>query len=451
MFKTQTTGLAGQPVSRLAELLFEHRSSLEARATQILKDPAEAADVVQEAFFKFMVAAPDLDSETQALAYLRTTVTNLSISVLRKKQVRPTLTAIHDDSANDEVERATAFEVDNDQALINAEDAAIVRMALSKLSPAQRQALIMREVSGLEIEDIAKEFGVKPGNARVIVHRAREAFRRALETTIVDEKRGLTAADMLSVSVQKAAKVAKDAGKIAMALLLVISGLGLFLAGRNNTELAPLADSNQVQETPVTEQAASTQVAEVADADVSVDALPVATESTDNVESAIASLNRSGSALQQYSNVVVWPGADANGVPVGAWVSDGLNAASALVVNSETSYGIDGSIYTTSDLIAGDVLLNQSIKYRLDDLQYHVSPSVRVDGEWIDLDVLDTDVQVTKFGNIQVLVTAWLVLDPKTASELDLPSVIGVRIHTTEVGQPIFGQSVVLVSPSGDQ
>ena len=407
---------------------------------------------MQEAFFKFMVAAPDLDSEAQALAYLRTTVTNLSISVLRKKQVRPTLTAIDDDTANDEVERATAFEVDNDQALINAEDAAIVRMALSKLSPAQRQALIMREVSGLDIEEIAKEFGVKPGNARVIVHRAREAFRRALETTIVDEKRGLTAADMLSVSVQKAAKVAKDAGKIAMALLLVVSGLGLFLNGRNTNEPTPLADNTPVQTTP-NQQTPSTVVEPAAPQTAAPTEVsePVAASTDAQIESAIARLNRSGSALQQYSSVVTWPGADANGVPTGAWVSNGTSAGEALVVNSNTTYGIDGSIYTTSDLITGSLLLNQSIRYRLNDLQYHVSPSVQINGEWIDLDVVDTDVQVTKFGNIQVLVTAWIVIDTTKATQLNLPSVIGVRIHTTEVGQPIFGQSVVLITPSGDQ
>jgi RNA polymerase sigma factor (sigma-70 family) len=478
----QASGLASQPVSRLAELLFEHRSSLEARAARILKDPIEAADVVQEAFFKFMVAAPDLADEIQALAYLRTTVTNLSISVLRKKQVRPTLTAIDESNVDDEFQRAIAFDVDNDDALIRAEDAAIVRLALSKLSAGQRQALVMRDVTGLEIEEIAREFGVKPGNARVIVHRAREAFRRALETTIVDAERGLTAADMLSVSVQKAAKASKTIGKAALALLLVVSGIG-FAMNRTDGSVKEIAGPVPVT-SPSASPSASASAEPSARASVSVSASAAAVSTPDAV--AIASSipapvvtddfqSRLDSTIRMFGRVsdsldqirqdlgpVAWPGVDANGVPTGVTVSDGTSLGQALVLNQSSEIMLDGRIVKKSDVMTVsngiDLMLSQSITRHLDGrIEYSMSPSVKINGVYRDLKVTSKSVSSRELGSSQILLEIWALIDTSALSatftapslggrELtSAPEAIGIRIHTTAIGQPIFAQSIYLV------
>ena len=59
-------------VADLSALYVEHRKSLTSQARRMLRDEADATEVVQEAFMKFILAAPELDSADRALAYLRT-------------------------------------------------------------------------------------------------------------------------------------------------------------------------------------------------------------------------------------------------------------------------------------------------------------------------------------------------------------------------------------------
>ena len=77
--KTTPAAAASQAVSDwsvadLSALYAEQRSSLVGQARRILRSDADAAEIVQEAFLKFILAAPELDSRDRALAYLRTTV-----------------------------------------------------------------------------------------------------------------------------------------------------------------------------------------------------------------------------------------------------------------------------------------------------------------------------------------------------------------------------------------
>ena len=104
-----------------------------------------------------------------------------------------------------------------------AEDAAIVRQALSLLSPAERAALVMWEMEGRSTQAIAKELGIKESSVRHTVSRARASLRKVLSTLVIDEKRGLTALDLLSTSYKKASEIAHKSGRVAMSLILLVT------------------------------------------------------------------------------------------------------------------------------------------------------------------------------------------------------------------------------------
>ena len=55
-------------IAQLSAIYTEHRTQLVSQARRITKDDAEAHEVVQEAFLKFMLAAPDLDTADRAIA-----------------------------------------------------------------------------------------------------------------------------------------------------------------------------------------------------------------------------------------------------------------------------------------------------------------------------------------------------------------------------------------------
>jgi RNA polymerase sigma factor (sigma-70 family) len=211
-------------VAELGAFYTEHSFELKTHANRILKDSTRADEVVQDAFIKVMLAAPELASDEHALSYLHRTIENLCIDLFRAEGRRPNLVALDDASA--EVESQWQDQGDHSQVITAAEDAAIIRQALALLSPAERTALVMWEMDGRSTAEIAAELGIKESSVRHTVSRARASLRTILSTLIIDEERGLTALDLLSTSYKKAAELAKKSSRAALSLFLVV---GAFL------------------------------------------------------------------------------------------------------------------------------------------------------------------------------------------------------------------------------
>ena len=218
------TATATWTVADLSALYMQNRASLISQARRTLRNDQDATEVVQEAFLKFMLAAPELDSEDRALAYIRTSINNLSLNLIRARGTRPNLVPIDADTSQERLnEIAEENYIPVDASLAMAEDAAIVKLALSKLSPAERAALVMWEMEGRSTQEIAKELGIKESSVRHTVARARASLRKVLSTLVIDEERGLTALDLLSTSYRKASEIAHKSGRVAMSLILLIS------------------------------------------------------------------------------------------------------------------------------------------------------------------------------------------------------------------------------------
>ena len=234
-------------VADLASLYSDHRTSLVSQARRMLRSDSEANEVVQEAFIKFILAAPELDTKERALAYMRATVNNLSLNVIRARGSRPNLVALDSDTST---ERLAEIAVENyipaDESISAAEDAAIIKLALTKLSPAERAALVMWEMEGRSTSEIAAELGIKESAVRHTVSRARASLRRVLSELVIDQERGLTALDMLSTSYKKAAEIAQKSSKVALSLLLVVTaflGFNSLTGNEGNVQVNDLAIS----------------------------------------------------------------------------------------------------------------------------------------------------------------------------------------------------------------
>jgi len=224
--KTQV-GNGGPQAWSIAELgafYTDHSFELKAHASRILKDSARADEVVQDAFIKVMLAAPELESSEHALGYLHRTIENLCIDLFRSEGRRPNLVLLDDATA--EIEANWQDAGDHSQNISAAEDAAIIRQALALLSPAERTALVMWEMDGRTTAEIASELGIKESSVRHTVSRARTSLRNILSTLVIDQERGLTALDILSTSYKRAAELAAKSSRAALSLFLVV---GAFL------------------------------------------------------------------------------------------------------------------------------------------------------------------------------------------------------------------------------
>jgi RNA polymerase sigma factor (sigma-70 family) len=199
-----------------AGLYIRHRSSFAMHARRFLRDPRDVDEVVQEAFLRLFLALPELNTELQALAYCRRTVTNLCIDRYRADKRRPRLVNIESIPQND-----FAAEV-HDDPVVQAEDAAFVRDALSLLTPLHREALVKREIEEKSIPVIAEELGVPEESVKHLLHRARRALRRHLAKTHLAPGVDLDDVSTLSLLAKSAAA---GGGRASVAVLFMVVAL----------------------------------------------------------------------------------------------------------------------------------------------------------------------------------------------------------------------------------
>ena len=218
-----------------AGLYIRHRASFCVLARRFLRDARDVDEVVQEAFLRLFLALPELETELQALAYCRRTVTNLCIDRYRADQRRPRLVDI-DTVPVDQLSRGV-----NADPVIQAEEAALVRLALSLLSPAHREALIKREIEEKSLPVIAAELDIPEESVKHLLFRARRALRRLLAGTQLQPGTDPELTSTLQLLVRRAASGGgKVAGVVAIMLIALGSGPNLHAIPLVGTDLPDL-------------------------------------------------------------------------------------------------------------------------------------------------------------------------------------------------------------------
>jgi RNA polymerase sigma factor (sigma-70 family) len=175
-----------QPARRLeprdfASLFIRHRWAMKCHARRFLTDPGDIEDVVQETFLRLFLAIDELETERQALAFERRVLTNLCIDRYRRDKRRPAVVVLD----SDHLEETIAAAEDADP-VIQAEDAAVVRDAMARLSPLHRAVLVKREIEEKSLPLIAEELGIAEQSVKHVLYRARRALHRLLVGTSVE-------------------------------------------------------------------------------------------------------------------------------------------------------------------------------------------------------------------------------------------------------------------------
>jgi RNA polymerase sigma-70 factor (ECF subfamily) len=172
--------IAGGDVGAVAELYDRHAGMLLALALRILRDRAEAEDVVHDAFVLVGERAGQYVPERGAVgAWLVTLARNLSIDRTRRRERRGTIA--RDVLAHDPEARAAATPADPESQVARAAERERVRRALAKLPDVQRATLEIAFFEGLTYAEIAEREGVPLGTIKSRAARALAALREALE------------------------------------------------------------------------------------------------------------------------------------------------------------------------------------------------------------------------------------------------------------------------------
>jgi RNA polymerase sigma factor (sigma-70 family) len=421
------TATSDWSIADLSAIYTEYRTSLVSQARRMLRDETDANEVVQEAFLKFMLAAPDLDTTERAVAYLRASVNNLALNVIRARGDRPNLVALDAETTQERLnEIANENHVDIDTTITAAEDAAIIREALSRLTSDQRTALVMWEMEGRSTEEIAAALNTTPANVRHVVARARQSMVRVLSEWIIDEKTGATALDSLSNTYKKAAELAQKSSKVALSLILVVTAFLGFnsMTGREGA-LTPIATQQDVVavapqvSTPITVPSAA------ASASASATATPALESQAKKSFGMVAGVDIKTGKL-------AFAGLDKDGIPTGFTVTDASKVVGKLFLNKNaaptmTEGGMLLSVpaITANSSTGPNILLSQTIKVDGTGTTYEAAPSVGIAGSWTPLILSSTNTVIDRLSDGNYLVTSTMTVD--SAVGIDYTIATGAR------------------------
>jgi RNA polymerase sigma factor (sigma-70 family) len=420
-------------VAELGAFYTEHRSELLAHANRVLKDSAKAEEITQDSLIKFMLAAPELESQEHALSYLHRTIENLCIDYFRMEGRRPNLVVI--DDAQAEVEAVWQVSGDHSEVLTQAEDAAIIRQALALLSPAERAALVMWEMEGRSTSEIAAELGIKESAVRHTVSRARTSLRRVLSELVIDQERGLTALDMLSTTYKKAGQLAAKSSKVALSLLFVVTAFLGFNSMTGREGVLPTVSTND--SSGATAGSAST------DSPAPAPSLSMPAKKSSTMVSGV----------YVKSSKVTWPGLDNEGVPTGFTVAGENGPIGKIRVNRNTPISTEeGTILATQAITSGggpNVMIDQTITVDGNGTKYEVGyVSFGMKGSWAVANADATSVDFERMSNGQYLMTVTISLLYTPTSEFVIP--VGDRGYDL-VGAPKTITSRLLLNASKTQ
>ncbi|WP_433530571.1 RNA polymerase sigma factor SigM [Micromonospora sp. CA-263727] len=147
-----------------AVLFHRHRDRLWAVALRTLGDREEAADALQDALLSAHRAAARFRGDSAVTTWLHRIVVNACLDRIRRRQAHPTVPlpdGTHgpgDGSGTGGVEPAAPVH-DHDTALV-------VREALAALPVEQRAALILVDVQGYPVAEVARILGVAEGTVK---------------------------------------------------------------------------------------------------------------------------------------------------------------------------------------------------------------------------------------------------------------------------------------------
>lgn len=139
-------------------------------AASLLGNRTDAEDIVQDCYSRLLAKSGQYDLPRDGSRLLLKSISNASINLVQRR--RP---AVSLDAATD----LAVSQSDAEQGAIHRELEAAVADALAEL-PVQQRAIVELRSLGHSLLDIADMLEISHGNARVLLHRARQQLMQAL-------------------------------------------------------------------------------------------------------------------------------------------------------------------------------------------------------------------------------------------------------------------------------
>jgi RNA polymerase sigma-70 factor (ECF subfamily) len=185
----------GDEASFLALVNRYHRGMVRV-ARAYLPSDAAAEDAVQEAWLGVLKGIEGFEGRASVKSWIfRITVYCAKTRRARDGRLVP-LSSLEDDGEEGPAVDPDRFQPEGaryannwaqppeawaDERLHAAETAALVKAEIARLAPSQRTVITLRDVEGLDADEVCGILGISEGNQRVLLHRARSRVRAAME------------------------------------------------------------------------------------------------------------------------------------------------------------------------------------------------------------------------------------------------------------------------------
>lgn len=148
-------------------------------ALKILCDADLAKDVVQEVYIRIWRKASSYDSRYPLRIWIYRITGNRCIDCLRKERLLHPFSCRATDRSIPET--FMPADASPEKKLIMKEEWKAFAEASAQLSPRQRQVYVLRELEGLDTDDVSRMTGLTPDQIKSNLHYARKKMREILE------------------------------------------------------------------------------------------------------------------------------------------------------------------------------------------------------------------------------------------------------------------------------
>lgn len=182
-----------------ADLVRRYQPLMLRVARMYVKTPSAAEEVVQDAWLGVIRGLDRFEGRSSLKTWIfRILVNQAKTRGVRDRRVTP-FSSLSDDDGGPAVDPSAFHDASDptwggwwmahpgswsplpDERLYGKETIAAVRDAIGTLPERQQEVIVLRDLLGLDGDEVSTTLGLTPGNQRVLLHRARARVREALE------------------------------------------------------------------------------------------------------------------------------------------------------------------------------------------------------------------------------------------------------------------------------